>query len=120
MKAITITKTEQANEAHGRIMSALSSTVHDAIAIGKYLTEQKSTLKHGAWLPWISSNLTFDRRTATNYMRLFEKRDQLKWETISHLTDAYRQLFPKVNREASARPEPRPTSEAPPASDRHF
>ena len=46
-------------------------------------------------------------------MRLFEKRDQLNWETISHLTDAYRQLFPKVNRE------PRPASEAPPASDHH-
>src|SRR6266849_7432942 len=48
-------------------------------------------------------------------MSLFEKRDQLKWETISHLTDAYRQLFPKVSREASARSESRSTSEARPS-----
>jgi hypothetical protein len=27
-------------------------------------------------------------------MRLFEKRADVKWETISQLTDAYRQLFP--------------------------
>jgi hypothetical protein len=122
MKAITISKAGQANEAHERIMSVLSNTVHDAIAIGKFLTEQKSILKHGEWLPWIAANLTFDRRTVTNYMRLFEKRDQLKWETISHLTDAYRQLFPKASREASARSEPRSranTSEARPAPDHH-
>jgi hypothetical protein len=71
MDAITISKAEQANEAHKRIIGMLSSTVHDAIAIGQFLTEQKSTLNHGEWLPWNSAYLTFDRRTATNYMRLF-------------------------------------------------
>lgn len=116
MNAIAISKAAQANEAHERIIRVLSGTVHDAIAIGKFLTEQKSTLKHGEWLPWISANLTFDRRTATNYMRLFEKRDQLKWETVSHLTDAYRQLFPKQSRDTPAGPQAS-TPEPPPASD---
>lgn len=122
MDAMTISKAEQANEAHKRIIGMLSSTVHDAIAIGQFLTEQKSTLNHGEWLPWISAYLTFDRRTATNYMRLFEKRADLKWETISHLTDAYRQLFPKMSREVSGSSEPRPqgnTSEPPPTPDNH-
>jgi hypothetical protein len=120
MRAIAISKAAQANEAHERIIHVLSNTVHDAIAIGKFLTEQKSTLSHGEWIPWIEANLTFDRRTATNYMRLFEKRDELKWETISHLTDAYRQLFKKASRDTSGGPAPRPQANAPeppPASD---
>jgi hypothetical protein len=47
---------------------------------GRLLHQAKEQCGHGKWLPWVEKNLDFDRRTATNYMRIADK-----WETISHL-----------------------------------
>lgn len=71
---------------------------------------QKASLKHGQWLPWVEENLPFDRRTATNYMAVFSKR-----ETVSHLdnpTDAYRLLSAPAEPEAEL---PLIQEEVPPA-----
>ena len=80
---------------HGQILTTARTTLDKAIRIGQLLTEQKASLKHGEWLPWVEANLPFDRRTATNYMAVYSKR-----EMVSHLdnpTDAYRLLAePKV------------------------
>jgi hypothetical protein len=96
VRRVHITTAEQANAAHRRIVSS----VQDAISIGEFLSVKKAELKHGEWLPWVEANLNFDRRTATNYMRLFDK-----WETVSHLglSEAYK-LLSDTEEEKKRRP----------------
>ena len=45
-----------------------------AIELGGLLAEQKETLSHGEFTPWIEANLPFTDRTARNYMRLHDGR----------------------------------------------
>lgn len=77
---------------HASIIGDTRSTLYKAIRIGELLSAQRATMKHGQWLPWIKDNLPFTQKTTNNYMRVFERRDEL--ETISNLelTDAYRLL----------------------------
>jgi hypothetical protein len=77
---------------HGEILAAARTSLDKAIRIGELLIKIKSELRHGEWLPWLESNLSFSDRTARNYVRCFEERVRLKSETISNLTDAYRLL----------------------------
>jgi len=85
---------------HAGIITSARTALDAAIRIGQLLTEQKDALKHGEWLPWIEANLPFDRRTATNYMAVYDKR-----EIVSHLdspTDAYRLLADGNGKETTA------------------
>src|SRR5665213_3095606 len=77
------------NKRHAEIIKAARTSLDNAIRIGELLSETKSGLKHGEWLPWLQSNLTFSDRTARNYMRCYDERERLKAETISNLTEAY-------------------------------
>ncbi|MEI6781263.1 MAG: DUF3102 domain-containing protein [Verrucomicrobiota bacterium] len=77
---------------HGEIIQSARTTLDKAIRIGQLLTEQKASLKHGEWLPWVKENLPFDARTAQNYTRCYGERDRLKNENVSYLADAYRML----------------------------
>jgi len=80
-------------ELHQAIVSHAQVSLQTAIAIGQILEPIKSTLKHGEWIPWIEKYLTFTPRTAQNYLRLYENRELLKNETVSHLSDAYSLLL---------------------------
>jgi hypothetical protein len=77
---------------HNEVTQALRTSLAKAIRIGELLTEQKASLPHGAWGAWIDEHLPFSRRTATNYMRLFDHRDELKSEKFSDLSSAYRMI----------------------------
>ena len=77
---------------HGQILTTARTTLDKAIRIGQLLTEQKASLKHGEWLPWVKDNLPFDARTAQNYTRCSGERDRLKNENVSYLADAYKML----------------------------
>jgi Protein of unknown function (DUF3102) len=77
------------NRLHSEICDAARTSIEKAVRIGELLTEQKSLLKHGEWLPWQGANLLFSSRTATNYMRVFENRALLKSESVSDLNEAY-------------------------------
>lgn len=48
--------------------------VKKAIEIGRLLTEQKSRLVHGGWIPWVENNLTFNDSQARKYMRVYRNR----------------------------------------------
>jgi len=88
--ALSTKRATEINQLHGELNSLARTTLDKAVRIGELLTDQKKECGHGKWLPWLEGNVEFDRRTATNYMRIYGERD--KWETISHLTDAYRLL----------------------------
>jgi hypothetical protein len=111
LSTIVINSAAEANAAHRRIVGS----VQDAISIGEFLTMKKQSLPHGQWLTWLESNLEFDRRTSTNYMRIFDKR-----ETVSHLglTEAYKLLSAPV-RDEDRKPEPKqnPTQAQPPKKE---
>jgi hypothetical protein len=46
------------------------SAVRHAIRAGELLTEAKSQVKHGEWLPWLEANFPGSDRSARQYMRL--------------------------------------------------
>lgn len=62
---------------HNEIAGHLKMSLEKAIRIGKLLTEQKTSLKHGEWLSWIKANLPFSDRTARVYVRCFDNKDKL-------------------------------------------
>lgn len=78
---------------HNEIAGHLRLSLENAIKIGQLLTEQKKTLGHGGFTPWIQVNLPFTDRTARNYMRLYREKGRLKTETVSDLKSAYLLIF---------------------------
>ncbi len=77
---------------HGEITAAARTSLEKAMRVGELLAGIKAGLSHGKWLPWVAANLPFTDRTARNYLRVFEKRDKIKSESVSDLTTAYRLL----------------------------
>jgi len=59
--------------AHNEAIEAEARAMERAITACKLLIEAKESLKHGEWLPWLVSNISFSERTARNYMRLAEE-----------------------------------------------
>jgi ParB family chromosome partitioning protein len=77
---------------HGELFENAVKEVAKVIRAGELLAGIKAGLKHGEWLPWIEKNLPFDRVTAFRYMRVYERRTELKCFTVKHITDVYRLL----------------------------
>ena len=73
---------------HIEICGELQSTVDKAIHVGELLAEQKESMAHGDWLPWIEANCGFSVRVAQEYMRMYEHRAELKSASLAHLADA--------------------------------
>jgi hypothetical protein len=52
-------------------------TLSHAITAGQKLTEAKSLVNHGQWLPWLEEHFPGHPKTATNYMRLAANRSRV-------------------------------------------
>ena len=89
---LTVTRADEIIRLHDEVIGALKTSLKKAIRIGELLTDQKESMAHGAFLPWVKENLPFTDRTARNYMRLHRERDRLKTETVSDLKGAYKLL----------------------------
>jgi hypothetical protein len=103
---------DEIRQLHNEIMAAAKSSLEKGIRVGEKLIAVRDSLKHGEWLPWLKINAPFSDRTARNYIRLYENREQLKLETVSDLSGAYRLLSPPI--ETAERI---PQSESPPLVD---
>lgn len=78
---------ERINSLHAEMTGHMSMAVKKAIQIGELLVEQKNSLEHGEWIPWVESNLTFGRKQAAAYMRVYNRRDEIANVTSGlHLT----------------------------------
>lgn len=77
---------------HNEISGLFKMTLDKAIRIGELLTEQKTSLQHGEFSPWIKANLPFTDRTVRRYMQVYENRKLLKTDTVSDLSEAYKLL----------------------------
>ncbi|MGL5938876.1 MAG: DUF3102 domain-containing protein [Waterburya sp.] len=64
------------------IRKLLRRTAQDIIDIGKYLTEVKQSLQHGQFYPWLDAEFNWTPRTATRFMRAYNK---FKSEDLSDL-----------------------------------
>jgi len=63
-----------------------------AIEIGAALDAWKERLGHGNWMPWFQSHIKFTLRTADRYRQLYAKRDELKFDNVSNMAEAFRLL----------------------------
>jgi len=81
----------EANATHAHIQNTGRMLVEDAIAIGKFLLDQKFKVKHGGWQAWMKKNLEFNERTAQRYMMLYERRHEIGWGDILGIEDENRQ-----------------------------
>lgn len=93
-KISTTNHTSKIVELHKEILNSLKMSLEKGIEIGHLLREQKDNLEHGKWLPWIKDNLPFSDQTARNYIRLYDRKDELKIKTVLNLKDAYKLLNP--------------------------
>ncbi len=82
------------NTLHSEIGGYLKMTLDKAIRIGELLQDQKGDLKHGAWLPWVEGNLPFSERLAQDYMRFYDRREEIKNASLADLTEARKLLSP--------------------------
>lgn len=81
--------TKELARLHRENLQAACATVTRGIRCGEILYSAKDQVEHGAWLPWLREHAPFSVRTAQNYMRCYEQRDELKTQRISHLNRAY-------------------------------
>jgi Protein of unknown function (DUF3102)/ParB-like nuclease domain len=91
-KNLKSTPKDEIHRLHSEINSAAESSLKKAIRIGELLIEQKKSLPHGKWLPWLESNVPFSERSAQNYMLCFDRREYLKSASVADLAAAYHLL----------------------------
>jgi hypothetical protein len=60
----------EANREHKLATDAACSALEHACRCGELLTQAKSEVGHGKFLPWLKANFAGSERTAQNYMRL--------------------------------------------------
>lgn len=77
---------------HEQIMGNARKSLDLAIRAGGLLMEQRNTVEHGQWESWVRAHFSFTPRTASNYMRIYRERDQIKSANVSDLADAYELL----------------------------
>ena len=87
---------EQINLKHGLCIKSVRAGLEYAIEAGELLRECKGMIEHGGWLDWISANCMFSERTAQNYMRLAENKDNLlNTQRVAHLS--YREAVKELS-----------------------
>lgn len=74
VEKITQHEIDELNERHRRIHRAAAEVAAEVVALGEKLTSIKQRLPHGKWGQWVERNLDFTIRTATRYMKAYEKR----------------------------------------------
>jgi hypothetical protein len=80
-------------ELEAEIIRHARDALTNAIRCGEILSQVRETLKHGEFLEWIQEFAPFSRRSAYNYIRLFDNKDDLKLANVANLSDAYSALL---------------------------
>ena len=62
---------EKANFLHAYSIEASKRSTGAAILAGWVLSVARSTCAHGQWIEWLDKNVSFNRRTAKNYLTLY-------------------------------------------------
>ena len=78
--------TDEIKRLHNEVEKNCRRTLEAAQEIGRLLAAQKAKLPHGTFSAWIEKHLPFTPRTGQTYMRLWERRAELKNEATALLT----------------------------------
>ena len=78
----------KANTARNFITQRGFEMIKAMIMVGEILSTKKARLRHGSWMSWVITNLDFSYKTATNYIRLYENRDEVLAQEPGTLQDA--------------------------------
>jgi len=62
---------------HQASNQAMEDGLAHAIQCGEYLAKAKKLVAHGQWGMWVKENCGFTSKTASNYMRLWERQDDI-------------------------------------------
>ena len=62
----------------GQAERCWNGAVAHAIRAGELLVEAKAQLEHGQWLPWLAANFEFTRQTASGYMLIASRREEME------------------------------------------
>ena len=92
MNEIEKSRIQEITDLHAEIGGLFMQSLDKAILIGSLLLQQKKSMDHGEWIPWIEKNLPFKERTARNYLRVYRERDNLKRQAVADLNTAYKLL----------------------------
>ncbi len=79
---------ETINAMHKKFAESFMTGLQCAVEAGSMLTNVKRTLKHGDFVPWCKVNLAFKQRTAQNYMKLFDHKDQVLLANATSISEA--------------------------------
>jgi len=66
------------NQEHKHAVNKAREALEHARRCGELLLQAKKRMPHGEWLPWLTDNCKFSARTATGYMRLASRWDELR------------------------------------------
>ncbi|HVS36816.1 MAG TPA: DUF3102 domain-containing protein [Gemmataceae bacterium] len=86
--------------AHKALVDALESSLEKAIEAGKHLAAAKNLVGHGGWHDWLKNNCGFSLRTASNYLRVYKRRDELPKRD----DDSYRRAIQRLRRDPATQP----------------
>jgi hypothetical protein len=67
-----------------RFLALAKNVARDIVEIGRHLSEARDECKHGEWLPWLEKEFAWSRRTADNFMNVYE---MTKVATVATLPD---------------------------------
>lgn len=75
------------NSHHSHALNHATSAIENARQAGELLTQAKSMLPHGQWLPWLEANCEVSARQAQRYMQVSCNWTTItKNDTVSYLT----------------------------------
>jgi hypothetical protein len=72
---------EEINAEHRAFVGTFRKTVEHGIRAGELLADAKKQCEHGTWLAWLQENFEGAPRTAQEYMRLYNHRDEIRAKT---------------------------------------
>jgi hypothetical protein len=81
------------NQFKAQVRTFLGNWFDEAVVVGEYFNRRKENAGHGKYLLWLRDHFPINRRTASNYMLIFNQREPVKaaieMGNVSHLKAAY-------------------------------
>jgi len=89
---MSIASVEEMRTLYLDIKSAMETAYQKALRLGEMLSNVKGILPHGEFGKWIEENMNFKKSMAYKYMTLFERKEELKNDTIESIGQAFKLL----------------------------
>lgn len=99
---------DEINHEHELCLLGQKDAVEHAFRCGYLLSEQKASLEHGEWLPWVMMNCRFSDETARKYM-LLSSNSNRGWNLsdVTSIRSALRLLSAPEKKKEAPKEEPK-------------